>query len=55
MLDTKFLHECRWKYTRRKCTTENIAEFTVQATNPHIFELEIRGKDRIGRCPLLRC
>jgi len=51
MLDTKLFYEGRREYTRCKCTTEDTAEFGVQATNSHILKLEIRGEDRIGSCP----
>ena len=48
VLNSEFLYQ-RWReHTRSKSTTEDSAEFRIQASDTHVFELEIRGKDSVG-------
>jgi hypothetical protein len=49
VLNAEFLYHYGRENTRRKGTTEDIAEFGVESTDTHIFELEVRRKDCIRR------
>lgn len=41
VLDSKLLNEFERENTACKCTTEDIAKFSIETTNAHILELEI--------------
>src|SRR5260221_578628 len=49
VLNAELFYETKRKYTRCKGSSEDSSEFRVQTTNTHVFELEVRCENRIGR------
>lgn len=54
MLDAELLDESGWEDSRRESASEDGGELGVESTDTHVFELEIRRQDRVGRRPSKR-
>lgn len=51
MLDAELLDESGWEDSGRESASEDGGELGVESTDTHVFKLEIRRQDRVGRRP----
>ena len=45
VLDAELVDQTRWEHSGCEGTAEDSTELCIQASDPHVFELEVRRQD----------